>query len=247
MSILKNLQIPTRNDLGHYELKKLKNKYPDEDIDGLVVLLIELLDSGIYFDLFDIFSNWKEPVSAMSDNSLEIASESYLLTLAHENLNHKPGIFSSDLINYPMFYYFFPFLEWIYSMNLERDLMPDDVLNLFKSGLGEKITFYLLDFDRIEENPEITNDFFQKLKKIKWENRKTKDFYSRMERVLRFHAFNGYGVKEASFLTTQMDIILFLSGCSSVKENRQKIITEDVLIAYKTLFKIISTDISKLI
>ncbi|MDP3485836.1 MAG: hypothetical protein Q8S06_10090, partial [Methanobacteriaceae archaeon] len=108
-------------------------------------------------------------------------------------------------------------------------------------------TFYLLDFDRIEENPEITNDFFQKLKKIKWENRKTKDFYSRMERVLRFHAFNGYGVKEASFLTTQMDIILFLSGCSSVKENRQKIITEDVLIAYKTLFKIIRTDISKLI
>ncbi len=244
---LRSKIIPSREKFGYYELKKLKEKFPNEDIDSFMVQLKELVDSGIYSNLFNVYLGWEEPVPLTSSDTGDIAIESPLLVLAYENLNPKPGIFSSDLINYNKFYYFFPFLEWVYSMNLERQLTSKEVIRLFKSSIGEKIVFNLECFDRIDVKPDIEPEFFQKICKIRWKDKKTKDLYSRLERTLRFFGFEEYGLKEAPFNVKQMEIILFLAGCSAVKEERDVIITKDIFTAFRTLFKIIKTDISKLI
>ena len=68
-----------------------------------------------------------------------------------------------------------------------------------------------------------------------------------MKKILRFYVFKNFGFKEGGFNTKQMEVTLFLAGCSAVKEGKEKIDEGDVFTAYKTLFKIIKTDFSELI
>lgn len=69
----------------------------------------------------------------------------------------------------------------------------------------------------------------------------------KLEKALRFFGFKNFGFKEGGFNGRQVDIALFLAGCSAVNEEKSKIDEDDVFRAYKTLFKIISTDISKFV
>jgi len=247
MSLREKLRIPSNKEFGYYELKKVKEKYPDEDIDGFVDELMELVDSGIYNKLFNVYINWEEPVPLNSPRSNEIALESSLLVLASQNLKNKPFKFSSDLIDYSTFYFFLPFLEWVYSMHLGRRLISEDVAILFRSDIAEKITLNLLYFDKAQNKVEITPEFFQSLSKLKWIDRKTKNLSSKLENVLGFFAFEEQGMNENSFIVRQKRVILFLAGCSAVKKGKNVINTQDIILAYRTFFKIIRTDISKII
>ena len=239
--------MPSRNEIGIYALDKLKKKCCADLLDGFMLDLNSLISSDYYMSLLDVYSNWEEPVPLDSEFSHEIALESEMLVIAVENLKNVPISFLSDLIDYNTFIFFLPFLEWVYSMYLGRQLNADDVRKLFASDFPEKIVFELENFDQTTVNFKTTPEFFQKLRKLKWENRKTKKIHDEMNRIFTLFAFEHYGLKEMSFKVRQDWIILFLSGCSALKENRDKIIIEDVFRAYKTLFKIIGTDISKLI
>lgn len=96
MSLREKLQIPSNKEFGYYELKKLKEEYPDEDIDALVDELMNLIDSGIYENLFEVYLGWRKPVPLDSPLNNEIALESSILVLASENLRNKPFKFMSD-------------------------------------------------------------------------------------------------------------------------------------------------------
>ncbi len=222
MSLREKFHIPSREKFGYYELKKLRKEYQDGDVNLFEYMLMDLINSGVYKRLFDVYVNWEEPVPLLSDNNTEIALESSLLVLAYENLNLKPSIFS-ELIDYNKFYYLFPFLEWIYSMRLERQLESEDVRKIFRSDIGERIVFALDDFDEINETPELTPEFFQKIRKIKWKDRKTKNLYSKLEKTLRFFVFKNFGFKEGIFNAKQMELVLFFAGCSTVNEGKEKI------------------------
>jgi hypothetical protein len=239
--------MPSRNDLGEYGLKKLKKEYSNELLDDLMVDLQFLIDFGYYDSLFKVYADWKEPVPLLSDISTKIAEKNNFLVFAYETLRNIPVKFLSDLIDYDTFSFFFPFLEWVYSMYLERQLGPEDVERLFSSGVGEKIALNLLNFDKIDKTPEVTPEFFQKLQKLKWENRKTKKIYTELDKIMTFFVFKHYRITECSFDIRQARVILFLAGCSAIKEEKWKIDESDVFTAYKTFFKIIRTDISKLI
>ena len=178
----------SREDYGDFALKRLKKKYKDENVDNVISLLRRLVDSGIYGCLFNVYINWDEPVPLLSDETTEIALENPLLVLAYDNLRHAPKPFS-ELIDYNNFYYFYPFLEWVYSMNLERQLTLEDVQKIFKSSIGERIIFNLEYFDEIKIAPEPTTEFFQKLKKLKWKDKKTKKLYSKIEKNIKILCF----------------------------------------------------------
>ena len=186
--------MPSHNDLGEYGLKKLKKKYSNDLLDDLMADLQFLIDSGYYDTLFKVYIDWKEPVSLLSDISNKIAEKNNFLVFAHENLRNIPVKFLSDLIDYDTFYFFFPFLEWVYSMYLERQLEPDDVERLFSSGVGQKIALNLLNFAKFDKTPEVTSEFFQKLQKLKWENRKTKKIYTELDKIISLFLFKDYGI-----------------------------------------------------
>jgi len=209
--------------------------------------LINLIDSGVFKNLFDVFVNWEEPVPLNSEFTYEIAVESPILVLAHQNLNKTRFKFVSDLIDYSIFYYYPPFLEWVYSMYLGRQLTSEDVLILFRSNIPEKIALNLLDFDTTQSKAEITPEFFQNLRNLTWENNKIEGFYTKIQDSIRSLAFEHSSIKVYSFFERQRHVIWFLAGCSAVKNGKGVIGTEDIILAYRTLFKIIKTDISKLI
>jgi len=163
---------PSRENFGYYELEKLENEFNSEDIDIFKYMVMDLVNSGIYSKLFDIFVNWKEPIPLLSDKSTEMVLESPLLILAYSNLQCKPKIFSSDLITINHFYFFYPFLEWVYSMNLGRQLTADDVKKLFKSDIGERIVLNLEHFDEIKIVPELTSEFFKNSRNLNRKDRK---------------------------------------------------------------------------
>ncbi len=239
--------MPSHDDLANYGLERLKKVCYSSDLDELMIELHFLIDSGYYPNLLEIYYNWEEPVPLSSEASSEIVAKNDILIMAIENLKNFPVKFLSDLIDYNTFYFFFPFLEWIYSMYLGRQLQADDVETLFSSNLGEKIIFTLENFDRFEKYAKPTPKFFQELRELKWENKQTKKIYNELNKIASLFIFKEYNFKESSFNIRQEEIVLFLAGCSAVKECRNKIITEDIFRAYKTYFKIIKTDISKLI
>ena len=233
----------SRKDFGNYGLERLKNEYSDIDIDSAINPLLDLVDSGLYSELYVIYRNWNEPVPLDSSETAEIALESQLLVLSYENLTSPHNPFSSHPIDHNVFYSFYPFLEWVYSMYLKRQLTAEDVKSLFKSDIGERITFQLMEFDQNREIPSPTSEFFQKLSKLKWKDKKTHKLNEKLEEMIRFFVFEKFGFKEGSFLAHQHEVNLFLIGCNTIKNNREIITAEDVLIAYKTIFKIIKTDL----
>jgi len=159
MSLRSRFPKLSHEDHGNIALEHLKKKYKNENIDDVISSLRDLIDSGIYERLFNVYLNWKEPVPLDSARSTEIALESQLLILAYENLTHPPNPFSSRPIDHNAFYSFYPFLELIYSMYLEKQLTSEDVKNLFKSNIGEKITFFLEEFDKEIDPPHQQNSF----------------------------------------------------------------------------------------
>ncbi|MBM4241758.1 MAG: hypothetical protein FJ150_08880 [Euryarchaeota archaeon] len=247
MSLREMLRIPSNKDFGSFAVDRLKKNYDARGLDDLISDLMFLVDNGFYSKLLDVYANWDEPVPLSHPESAEIASKSKLLILAHENLKHSPVKLFSDLIDFFSFTYLYPFLEWVYSMYLERQLTAADVRKLLSGDIGERIVLCLEDFDKIERTPEITPEFFQKLKKLKWRDRKTEKLYTKIRKIIVFYAFKEYGSNETSFNVRQIELVLFLAGCSAVNEGEEKIDENDVIRAYRTLFKIIKTDLSKLI
>lgn len=105
----------------------------------------------------------------------------------------------------------------------------------------------MLDFDTNQSKAEINPEFFQSLRKLTWKNSETKDFYKRTENLFGFFAFEEQGMKENSFILRQKRVIWFFAGCAAVNNGRNTINIEDIILAYRTLFKVIETDLSKLI
>jgi len=79
-----------------------------------------------------------------------------------------------DLIHFEHFYTIYVILERIYYMNLGRKFEREDLLNIYFSGLDEKIIFALDKFDEVEETPKITEEFFLKLRELNGKIKKVK-------------------------------------------------------------------------
>jgi hypothetical protein len=241
------LRIPSNKDFGSFAVDKLKKNHDVDGLEDLISDLMFLVDNGFYSRLLDVYANWEEPVPLSHPESAEIASKSRLLILAHENLKHSPVKLFSDLIDFFSFTYLYPFFEWVYSMYLGRRLTAEDVRKLLSNDMGVRVVFGLEDFDKIEGTPELTPEFFQKLRKLEWRDKKTKKLYKEFIYIITKFALSGQASGQTSFNIRQEEIVLFLAGCSAVNEEKEKIDEKDVIRAYKTLFKIIKTDISKLI
>jgi len=83
----------SREDYGNIALEHLKKKYKNENIDEVISSLRDLIDSGIYDRLINVYQNWDEPVPFSSNETTEIGRESHLLVLASDNLRNAPPPF----------------------------------------------------------------------------------------------------------------------------------------------------------
>ncbi|MDP3485276.1 MAG: hypothetical protein Q8S06_07195, partial [Methanobacteriaceae archaeon] len=110
----------------------------------------------------------------------------------------------------------------------------------------EPIIFAFVDFDlvRFEELPEPTSEHIKTLKKVKWEN---KELYKKMKRLMMYMMMfslgfdnkwdNSYGASEDIF-------ICLIAAFSALADGRMFIGVDDTVRAYRTLLKLINTDVT---
>ncbi|MCC7560646.1 MAG: hypothetical protein KO318_09515 [Methanobacterium sp.] len=232
-------------------LKGLENSRI-EGLDSVIMDIKNIEELGFYEKIYNAFYMGSDKLAPETRTSKEkyLLRENYMDSnfqkMGYKNLSmpplHIPII--TDLICFPTFLSMYPFLQNVYYINLDRPMDAEDFRNLYASRIDERLAYYLNEFDEIIESVGITDEFFIKLKDIKWENRDSKQLFDKLKESLKCVRMKMFGKFHIIFSKTERDFILFLSACSSIKNYRDRINQNDVIMGYKTYFKLIKTDIT---
>ena len=263
MGIFQRLQEgPIIDDPDTKNRKKLEKdlKYLENlnigDLNEVVLELRRLKEDGIYKNLIETFAKVDE--DDLYKNGAKLSKEEIyqipFLRIAAENLTWDS--INKPIRDYPVILQTVEamanFFLRIYYLNTGQPLSKEDVLGLSYT-LFERITFFLDDFDKVNEKnfSFSTFEFFQRLKKVTWQNKETKNFFKFFSKVMertRYDIF-GYGLfigVPFKYDPTEDFFILFLTGCSTVNNERLEIIPEDIIRAYITFFRLINVDITQI-
>lgn len=241
---------------GQESLKKLFNYLKNCKIEGLEDMLSEIEDlskTRVYNKLIKTTIN-DQIVPGTRSYTLEEATRVRILKLARDNLRISDPLtrlFSSSNI-YPKFVVtIYTFIGSIYYINIGRQTNWDDSLNILFSGLDERLIFALDDFDTVnfDDLPKPTPEFFQELRKVRW-NKKAKKLYDKLTALMHeimdlVLDYPGLTEWPSTYRSTEDLFIHLLAGCSAVNDGRLEIEAGDVVMAYRTFFKLIKTDVTK--
>ncbi|MGB9979520.1 hypothetical protein [Methanobacterium sp.] len=101
------------------------------------------------------------------------------------------------------------------------------------------------DFDKPINFQPPDEEFYKKLKKIKWD-KTAKKLFVKIRKIRRHIAVVRWGTKSSTFGSGEYFALIFFAACNAVNPGRDKILPEDIVISYKTYLKLLNTDISKL-
>jgi hypothetical protein len=215
-------------------------------LNDVLDLIIDNWNSGFYEKLLLAYVSREEN---HRDFTFDEMSNNRLFVLAGENLP-KTGLktiaFSKTDLN--VFKTMPLLLITIYFMNIGRPLYWEDALNEYFSGLDARLMFGLDKFDELEEVPQPTAEFFQKLGETQIASKATSDLYMKLT-LLQMHIEDdifghNFGDFSEDYRPTEDLFIQLLAGCSAVHNGRETINSDDVIMAYKTFLKLIKTDIT---
>lgn len=224
------------------------------NVDGLEEILSEIEDirkSGLYNKLIkavtmDKFHGDKDFMGELPRYRM--------LKLAYDNLRMGgllTTIFTSSFVTVKEILTVYTFIESVYYMNTGR-LKQNDILNIYFSGLDECIFFALDKFDQVNSDdlPKPTPEYFQELRKVRWKDKKAKGLYDKLTRLMLeiqdlVCEHTGFTVWNSNYAPTEDVFIQVLSACSAANDGRVEIEAEDVVMAYRTFFKLIKTDVTK--
>ncbi|KZX10424.1 hypothetical protein [Methanobrevibacter curvatus] len=106
------------------------------------------------------------------------------------------------------------------------------------------------DFDQnIDFNP-ITENFFRNLKVVKWDKKANKLFekaFSLHTHMVSYIIAEFFSSQFAKNISANRFILTFLVACNAVNHNRDRMVEDDVVIAFKTFYKLIHADIDQLL
>lgn len=231
--------------------------YGAEGLDEVLSEIHDLVESGYYKELMGAFrseayAEGKEPFSIDDLNRVRI------LRLARKKL-HFGGLFNTiftpSLVTAKQFVTIYSFMEYTHYLNTHKTSTREVLINLYFSRLDERIIFALDQFDKVklEDLPTPTEEYFMNLKTLKWKTKKTKKLYDKLNEFMfeiKTFVTDYPDLREevgwiTTFRVTEDLFIQTLAGCNAVNEGRLQIEDQDVVLAYKTLFKLIKTDVTK--
>lgn len=224
-----------------------------EVVDGL----LDLADSGVYKDLMCAFrrETTKTPDRVFTlDELMEVP----FLRLSRRNL-HFGGFLTAivhhSLVTAKFFIYIYEMISYVSVLFSGRVNSWDEVVDVFFSGLDERLVFALEDFDSVDfdELPEPTSEYFQRLKIVKWNSNEDKEIYDRLidftyeitRTIFDYPDFNYTLGWMSNYWAMQDLFIQILAACNAVNNGRLEIVANDVIIAYKTFLKLVHTDVRR--
>jgi len=230
--------------------KRILNEF--QEIDGLEEIvngIFEMGDSEIYEKFYQAFKLndgiYEDGVNFSDDEKNDIG----FINLAFENLDNPQLHLSliTDLIAFINFYVMYRIIEDVYFVYMGQKLTHEDLMKITFGGIAEKISFSLTQFNQIYHTPKSNAKYFQKIKKVDWKDKKTKKLNSKLHALSSDYFIEKRRTLDSKFTETEYAFLLYLSGCSAVNDNRDKIEEKDVIRAYRTYFKLLNTDITKLV
>ena len=225
-------------------LKSLEN----EDVNGLNVVipyLENIRDSELYEDLKNAFDSRYQLYPIEKKMNYENMPENSVYSIAHENLD-----FAIPKFGYMMRFYYvcliYRIIGFRYFMTVKREFSEEDIQNIYLSKLDERLIFALDKFDEVSDWPQPSAEFFQKLKKVKWEDKNTKKFAKKLKYLKLRILYTHFGLAKYHDLSSMEEMFIkLMAGCNAVNDNRDKITKEDTVIGYKTYLKLLNTDVTK--
>lgn len=254
--------VTLEEEQGHYYLKDICNDFNKKyaHIDGVFDILkhfMYLWEEEYWELLFMVHKNWKNPPLICYDQEyadsqinditrIKKFPESLVLMQVIKN-GITPGKQCNEYsADYNAFRNLHIFLEKIQSLYLDRDLVEDDLWALHKSDVVERVLVVLDQFDVFKGSIVLKDDFFYYLQAVSWEQ-EVKSFFIDFNNLFSSLLFENQGPHETNFNLELNNVLVLLSHSCALWADSPQIHTEHVIKAYKTLFKIITTDITLLV
>ena len=119
----------------------------------------------------------------------------------------------------------------------------DKIIKL--SDIIPALTFFVEDFDTRRKIPDFDVNFFKQLHHLYWLNKDAKKLDDAVGRVFR----SVFGMWCLNFATARTfhRAAFYLMGCNALKNNRDGICVDDVVVGYLTAFKVVLNDIRPVI
>ncbi len=231
----------TEDQLAEKTLNEFKGvEGLDEVIDGV----LSLKDSKIYEGLYK--ASKKDPKEMTSyidtvDDLLELRQ----VKLASEVLK-KPPLYISSLTGVIVASHFqalFAFIGGIHYAYAQKKLGHESTVK--EHAILERLMSLLDDFDKPGDFEKPDKEFYENLRKIKWD-KTGKKLYSELSSILTAIQVDKWGTGIDVFGSGENFALTFLAACNAVHQDRDRILKEDMIVAYKTYLKLLNTDISML-
>ncbi|MCZ3365463.1 MULTISPECIES: hypothetical protein [Methanobacterium] len=231
-----------------FRLNKSLKSLENENVTGLKEVIISMenaSDSNLYEDLKNAFNSQNQFYPREKRMNYENMPENSVYSIAHENLD-----FAIPKFGYMMRFYYicliYRIIGFRYFMTVKREFSEEDIQNIYLSELDERLIFGLDQFDEVSNWPQPSAEFFQKLKKVKWEDKNTKKFAKKLKYLKIRILYTHFGLAKYHDLSSMEEMFIkLMAGCSAVNDNRDEITKEDIVIGYKTYLKLLNTDVTK--
>ncbi|MBI5679273.1 MAG: hypothetical protein HZC47_00010 [Methanobacterium sp.] len=216
------------------------------DVDGLGEVVIEikkLKEEGYYFGLLmtNLEYGWfVDNETAYKELKCEVVNMGREF-LGYQPINLPPF---TRVIAYQDLQSLYNVLTGIYVTCIGRQLNSEEMEKI-SDNLEIRIMKNMTQFDQIMEKPEINKDYFKKLRKIKW-GKNSRNLCLELGELKLYAGFPRRRTP-ARFQIEQDLLDQFLAACSAVNNSRDKIEQEDVIVAFKTYFKLLKTDLPDLV
>ncbi|MDP3568972.1 hypothetical protein [Sediminibacterium sp.] len=243
-----------RESREEWNKRKLQEHYDKlQSLDYLLMseVLSEVMDfweSGLYHDLVVTYGSRDEILSSRVFKVEEL-SNNELMVLAKENLLPKSvRTMALKITDVNVFKTMHAFLETIYINYHGPEMTWEDNIHIYFGGCAERLLMGLDKFDEYSRTPRPTKDFFKKLAITQITRKETNEVENNMFLLLldiESEIFGmGFGDSYNDFSPTMSGFIQLLAGCSAAHNNREFTAPEDIIMAYKTFFKLVKTDIT---
>jgi hypothetical protein len=215
-----------------------------EGLKEVIKGILSLKDSEIYEMFYKASVEGHEKGISVNETEEDLLEFSQV-KLAYEVLKTPPLYLPSlnDVIISTHFIAMMHVIIWRYYTCTNKNLSQND-LSKAHTIILERIMILLDDFDKSGEFQNPNKEFYQKLRKIKW-NKEGKKLFWKLSNIRADIQYNKWGSTDV-FRSGENFALTFLAACNAVNQDRGKILSEDVVVAYKTYLKLMDTDITKL-
>lgn len=234
-------------ELWHYYIDKLKEFEDVNRLDELIKTINSLKNN----EIFHRYATWDKICEKNKEFRFN-TEKVYFAKFAKKNLGYQHLIplfipeISRRLIDIDGVISIYAVVQISYITYSGHYLEWEEDKAIKLSDIGAHITFFVEDFDDTENPlPDYDERFFKKLHRTYWENKKAEKLDTLIHRLIS----TIYGSCDLDFLYCRgfHMAMFYLMGCNALKEGRESITCEDVVIAYLTGFKIILNDIRPLV